>query len=102
MIRLKPNAHKAWEKRGTALVRLGRDREAIASFNKALEVKPDYARAHYYKATCYARQEKVEPAIASLQRAIELDSRSQEDAKSDQAFSAILANKAFQQVINGA
>jgi len=33
--------HEAWHNRGIALDNLGRDEEAIASYDRALEIKPD-------------------------------------------------------------
>jgi len=47
---------------------MGRDPQAIASFDKALELKPDYASAYYNKASCYALQSQVDLA-QNLQQA---------------------------------
>ena len=38
---MKPDDHQAWYNRGIALGNLGRLDEAIASFDKALQLKPD-------------------------------------------------------------
>lgn len=38
---IKPDLHQTWYNQGIALGKLGRDEDAIASFYKALEIKPD-------------------------------------------------------------
>ena len=81
------------------MVRLGRDDEAIASFNKALEIKPDYASAHYNKAACYALQRQVELSLLTLQQAIELNPRYKEDAATDLDFDDIADDERFKQLV---
>ena len=41
-LELEPNNYRTWNERGIALIKLGRYEEAIASYDKALEIKPDY------------------------------------------------------------
>ncbi|NJO52136.1 MAG: tetratricopeptide repeat protein, partial [Leptolyngbyaceae cyanobacterium RM2_2_4] len=66
VLRLKPDSFKALDKKGYALVKLGRDREAIAQFDKALDIKPDYANAYYNKAVSYVLQGEVDPGLENL------------------------------------
>ena len=42
--------------------------EALASYDKAIALKPDYADAHYRLATLYEKQNKTDEAVASLAR----------------------------------
>jgi tetratricopeptide (TPR) repeat protein len=51
----------------------GREGEAIACFQKAIELDPKYAIAHDNLGICLARQQKLEEAVACLRKAIELD-----------------------------
>ncbi|MFB2833856.1 tetratricopeptide repeat protein [Floridanema evergladense] len=46
--------------------------EAIASYQKALQLQPDYAEVHYQLAEIYFWQRKLGEAIASCNKAIEL------------------------------
>jgi tetratricopeptide (TPR) repeat protein len=43
-LRNQTRLHEAWNNRGNALDDLGRGEEAIASYDKALEIKPDYTK----------------------------------------------------------
>jgi hypothetical protein len=47
----------------------------------------------------YALQDNQEPAIASLQRAIELNTKYREEAKTDTDFDGIQDNEQFQALI---
>ena len=51
---------------------LGRLDEAVASFHKALAIKPDYAEAHTNLGTVRQKQERLEDAAASHEKAIRL------------------------------
>ena len=80
---------------------LGRYEEAIASYDKALEIKPDYASAYYNKACLFNLQTKIEAALELLTTAIELDSKFQEMAKTDSDFDSIRDDPRFQALIQG-
>jgi tetratricopeptide (TPR) repeat protein len=74
--------------------------EAIASFDKALEIAPDYANAIYNKAYFYAVQGDLDQAIAHLQQAIALDPNYRETAKTDTDFDRIRDDQRFQALLN--
>jgi tetratricopeptide (TPR) repeat protein len=79
---------------------LGRFEEAIASYNKALEFKPDYADAFYNKACCYALQGDVEQALENLQQAIKLSPDIYRDmAKTDSDFESIRDSERFKALL---
>lgn len=99
VIKLKPDSYKAWNNQGYTLVRLGRDEEAIAAFNQALEINPDYASAYYNKAACYALQQQVKLALENLQAAIKLNPSYKEEAKTDIDFDPIAKDKRFRKFI---
>ncbi len=98
-LEFKPDYHEAWNNRGNALDDLGRFEEAIASYDKALEIKSDFAGTFYNKACCYALQENIELAIENLQRAITLDEKYKEMAKTDNDFDKIRNDVRFQSAI---
>ena len=56
--------HKAWSNRGFSLDALGRKEEAIGSFDKASEIKPDDAL--YDRACCRSLMGNLELALEDL------------------------------------
>ena len=60
---------------GNALANVGRYWEAIASYDQALQHKPNDESAWYNKACAYALQQQPDPAIEILSKAIALDSQ---------------------------
>jgi tetratricopeptide (TPR) repeat protein len=97
-LEIKPDYYEAWDSRGYTLAKVGRYPEAIASFDKALEIAPTHANAVYNKATSYAFQADVEPAIELLQQAIVLDPKYREMAKMDSDFDQIRADRRFREL----
>jgi tetratricopeptide (TPR) repeat protein len=73
----------------------------LASFDRAIELKPDYAAAYYNKSICYLFQDNIDAALAALQAAIERNPNYQEDAPFDPDFSTIARDPRFRQVIEG-
>jgi tetratricopeptide (TPR) repeat protein len=55
---------EAWTKRGQALFKLGKYQEAVASFEKALALKPDYAPANEGLSRLGRSRRDDEPAVA--------------------------------------
>ncbi len=58
---------------GVALARQGRLDEAIASHLRALEIKPDYAKAHNNLGTAYQEAGRIDLAIGHYRAAIGID-----------------------------
>ncbi|WP_066426589.1 tetratricopeptide repeat protein [Anabaena sp. 4-3] len=69
-VKIKPDYHKAWYNRGTALDDLGRYEEAIASYDQAVKFKPDYHQAWYNRGTALDDLGRYEEAIASYDQAV--------------------------------
>ncbi|MBW2963560.1 protein kinase, partial [Candidatus Woesearchaeota archaeon] len=57
---------------GNAYLETKRFDEALQNLNKALEIEPDYALAHYNKARVFAQMGKDEEALLCFQEAIKL------------------------------
>jgi len=98
-LEIKPDNHEAWYNRGVALAYLGRYKEAIASYDKALKIKPDKHEAYYNKACCYALHNQIDLALEFLPKAIELDAKLLEMAKTDNDFDSIRDDPRFQTLI---
>ena len=58
---------------GAELLKQGRLEEAIAEFQRAVELDPAYAAAHLNLAYAYERSGRVEEAIAGYRKALALD-----------------------------
>ncbi|AFY33448.1 tetratricopeptide repeat protein [Calothrix sp. PCC 7507] len=69
----KPDKDEVWFFWGIALWNLGRNEEASAAYDKALEFQPDDDSAIHNKACCYSLQGNIEQAIENLQIAINLN-----------------------------
>lgn len=61
-----------WCARGAALKKSGRLDEALASYEKALALRPDYALAEHYRANVLRALGRAEDAVAAYRRALEL------------------------------
>jgi tetratricopeptide (TPR) repeat protein len=55
------------------LIRLGRLNDAIASFDEAIKLKPDYAKAYFNKGRVLASLGKIDEAQVCLDTARRLD-----------------------------
>lgn len=64
-----------WCNKGISLFRLGKLQEAIAYYDKAIEINPVYANAWVGKADALNRLDKLQEAIACYDKAIEIDPR---------------------------
>ncbi|RAM48686.1 MAG: hypothetical protein C6Y22_26465 [Hapalosiphonaceae cyanobacterium JJU2] len=66
------NAAEVWIEKGNQLFHLRRYEEAIASYDKAVEIKPDYYQAWYNRGVALGLLERYEEAIASYDKAVEI------------------------------
>jgi tetratricopeptide (TPR) repeat protein len=58
--------------RGLDLAYVGRVTEAIAQFERALQIKPDYAEAHYNLGIALGRTGRLSEAIAQFEQALQI------------------------------
>ena len=68
-----PDSWLAHNNLGNAFLEKGQLDEAIAHYQKALEIKPDYADAHYNLANALLRNGQPDEAIAHYQKALEIN-----------------------------
>ena len=59
---------------GVAFTEQGRLDEGIGCFQKAIELRPDFAEAYNFLGLCFERQAKVAEAISSFEKAIQIKS----------------------------
>ena len=57
---------------GSALFQTGRVDEAIGHFQRSLDLKPDFARAHYNLGRAFFKKGRMEESISHFQKAVEL------------------------------
>lgn len=68
-----PHNYRAYTGVGVQLFYEGKLDEAIQSYQKALQIKPEYADGHYNLGVAFAKQNKIKQAISSYQQAINLN-----------------------------
>ena len=105
-VEISPNWRHSWISRAVALMQLRQFEAAHKSFeaahmilDQALLLSPDDASVHYNKACYYGLQQDIDLAIATLQQAINLDSKYREMAKTDSDFDGIRQDDRFQSLI---
>ena len=65
--------HEAWYNRGIALSDLGRKVEAIASYDKAIEIKPDYHEAWNNRGYALLKQGNLLEGFKNIQQSIAIE-----------------------------
>ena len=116
-IELQPEFYQAWYSRGVALLKRTKDiylgpgsldlseeskkqyQDAIESFKKTIEIEPEYHRAWYDRAECYAIIQKGDLAIEDLKEAIRLNSEYKTKAKTNNYFDEIREDERFKKLI---
>jgi Flp pilus assembly protein TadD len=64
--------HVAYNNLGLTLYKSGRTGEALAHYRKALEIKPDFAEAHFNLGVLLANSGRMDEAIAHYRKALEI------------------------------
>lgn len=73
IITLTPGNPKSHNGRGQAYERLGKFKESISDYSRAIELDAEYAWAYGNRARSYRRLEDWESALADIERAVVLD-----------------------------
>lgn len=77
------------------MFRLGKLQKAIQSYDKAIDLNPEYANAWYNRACAYGHLNNVDLALRDLQQAINLDAEYGKTVKTDVDFDGIRENARF-------
>lgn len=67
-----PECWMAYNNLGIDLFEQGREAEAIANYQRALELEPEYAATHYNLANALLRGQRVEESLEHARRAVQL------------------------------
>lgn len=73
VLKKQPHNYRAYVGVGVQLFYEGKLDEAIQSYQKALQIKPEYADGHYNLGVVFAKQKKINQAIQSYQKALDLN-----------------------------
>jgi tetratricopeptide (TPR) repeat protein len=84
--------------KANALCFLGQFQEALANFDKATELKPDYAEAFYLKSRVLAYFRQKDQAMESLKKAIELDHSYSEESWDDDLLNNLKLFSEFKEI----
>jgi len=98
-LELIPNEPFAFNSRGATYAKLERYDEALADFNRSLELRPDNPHTLYNLACLFSLRRKVEDSIGYLKKAIQLDKKNREDAKTDKDFDNIRDDPRFKKLV---
>jgi len=90
-IELRPT-EKKYLFRGNSYMALGEFDFAMADFNSALEIDPEFTRAYYRRGILYKKMELLEKAAKDFKKAIELDPK-YDDAMTELGFILIQMGK---------
>ena len=68
-----PDNPQAYNMRGTVYGEAGRDDQALADFNKAISLDPNYAQAYANRALIYRKTNRLDLALADDDKALTID-----------------------------
>ncbi|MCH7838473.1 MAG: tetratricopeptide repeat protein, partial [Chloroflexi bacterium] len=100
-IQVDPRNASALSNRGLTLIRLAppRSEDALTDLDRALELRPKYARTLYHRARAYSLLNRVNESLADLRYAIESDPARREQAYDDSDFDNIRDDPRFQELV---
>jgi protein O-mannosyl-transferase len=68
-----PDSWVAHNNHGNALLHKAQLDDAVAQFQKALEINPNYAHAHYNLGNAFIQKRQLDDAVAQYQKAVEIN-----------------------------
>jgi tetratricopeptide (TPR) repeat protein len=99
IIKLNSKFPEAWYRRGLILKQMSCYVEAIASFDKVIQIQPDNIEAWYEKARCYALQDNPFLAVQNLKKVLKLKSSWAEIIEKEKDFDSIRQADSFRQLL---
>ena len=91
--------HKGWNKAGLALLAMGEYDHAIKAFGNQIDLGGSFANANYNIACAYARMGRTEEALASLELAVESDSKIRSHMRKDPDLDILRADPRFEEML---
>ena len=73
MLEINRRCARAFYEKGNALARLGKQLEAVISYDQALEIEPDNPKTLYQKGIALAQRERYDDAIKTFERMLALE-----------------------------
>ena len=106
---LRPEFHEAWSNWGLALADQGKTKDgggadslfqqAGEKYEVALGIKPDFANAYFNRACLRSLTGRPPDALADLKRAIDLDPKYRDMAKTDPDFESLRSDTDFRKLV---
>ena len=98
-LELRPDHPETLNNRGITYAKLERYEEALADYNRALELKPDDTSTLFNLACLFSLWRKNDDALHNLEKAIYLDNKYREMAKTDKDFDNIRDDPRFKKLM---
>jgi len=98
-LKLRPDNAHTLHNRGITYLHLKRYDDAITDFKHSLELRPDDPSSLYNVACLFSIQGKSDDALVYLEKAITLDKKYKEKAKTDEDFANIRDDPRFKKLI---
>lgn len=98
-LRKGPGSLQVLNNKGNVLLGLRRLEKAMECFDHILTCDPDYALAHFNRSCVLAQQRQLEASLASLTRALELDSTLASEVMEDPDFEPLRSHPDFQTLL---
>ena len=99
IIKLEPANAAAWSRRGVALHSQGKHQEAIAAYERSLEINNQQPLTLFNLARSYARLADKNRAFASLTRALEVGYSQPQTLETDQDLASLRADSRFKPLV---
>jgi tetratricopeptide (TPR) repeat protein len=102
-IELQSDYANAWNNRGVVLGSKSKPRrydEALEAYKKASELEPDFAEAWFNQACIYSLKGDKKNALKHLSKAIDLDAKYKEKAKTDDDFKNLWDDEDFKRIVS--
>jgi len=94
-MKLAPENETLYSNRAAALCLINKFTKAQVDGEKCVELKPDWAKGHYRLGCAFLGQSKGAEAVASLERALELDSSMEDIAEFAQVLRLLITASLF-------
>ena len=101
IIRFQPRDADSWISKGQILYELKRFDEALAAFNKGVEINPDDPLNYYNRACIYSLKGDKANALADLKKAIGMNPSMKQNAIKDKDFKNLWKDADFKKLMDG-